>query len=515
MGRVYSQATRVVVWLGLANDYSKVALKAIRWLATALLSGKTINDDEITSVFKEHKEPKLDIVLREEFNGRSYWSRLWIMQEILLGTKEISLCFGHDSISWDVLHIAFDRLRQYLETLPPEPTYKEYLSIPDLSVAVEEGGAAGLDLIRNPTMFPKAQPAAGSLRRLLGMAQRQECQELSDKVFGLLGMTDFDMPVEYNKQPFEIYSESMHYFQKALLPYPEEDPAIYTVKLSQVFQSLLKGPFPHGLVSRTVPCVKMTGILSGAIIQIDEGSDREAVTDGSRSNPNAKVSKDVEEEEEEVTMRLRNILIEVEESSGHKIPTPHKRLVNELVVGLPMRNLVWACIPHYFKATRKSVLSESETKPLNDAARAGAVPIAKEEHRLDYCEAKLFVASPFERESASSTVREVIVDLLIGFATPDAQNGDLLVRFLESEFCLVVRNRGLEEYSFVGCAIIPQLGDRSTDYSVHDRALKIDHLTIRGSAPSYDQFQDALKHAQGIDIMIDLEALQFITNVLY
>lgn len=99
-------------------------------------------------------------------------------------------------------------------------------------------------------------------------------------------------------------------------------------------------------------------------------------------------------------------------------------------------------------------------------------------------------------------------------ATLDAQIGDHIIRFLETDVCLVVRDSGVGEYRFVGCAQIPTWGDASTDRQVQELAWHVDHCYLLGSAPSYVQFQRDFQDVIGdrVDIVIDVETLQFVTS---
>lgn len=66
----------------------------------------------------------------------------------------------------------------------------------------------------------------------------------------------------------------------------------------------------------------------------------------------------------------------------------------------------------------------------------------------------------------------------------------------------------------MGSASIPMAGDAGTDKRVNDDSLYIDRCSLRGSGPSYSQFQNALKTAgTRVDIVIDAEALQFVTSI--
>jgi hypothetical protein len=303
------------------------------------------------------------------------------------------------------------------------------------------------------------------------------------------------MPIDYNKDIFELYMDAMFYFRDALLENPDHRREAYTVKLSQIFQKLLKGPFPKKFVGSTLPCVKMTGILAGKILQIDSAP--VPVRDAGTSKTDAEV-------EEEAIARLRNILLLVEESTGYKIGTRNDRLRLDLS-NCPKRHLVWTCIPHYFWAIKRPILAGSDIKLPESVSRTGSIPINDENSRWNWWASKLFVASRHERTSSSEPVADNTIDPLIGFASPEAQIGDEIVRFLESEFCLVVRSTGSREYKFVGCAIIPVSGDSRTEDS---EVMKRTGFPIRGSAPSYAQFHSAFLDpiGYGLDIVIDLEA---------
>ena len=505
MGQVYSQASRVVVWLGGECDNSRVALDFLRQVAQ-----QTLSDEEITSIFKAHKYPTLDLAMRQILCGRSYWDRLWILQEILLGTADITLHFGLDAISWQTLRLSIERLKHYLNSLAPEPKYKDYLSIPDLRVAVEYGVAAKLDSIKN-LLSSDGNSTPGVLRLLLGLAQRAKCCKWSDKIFGLLGMVDFSMPVDYDKKPFELYSESMHYFKNALLINPRNDPAIHTMKLNHILQGLLKNPSPDGDLTCTISCVKMTGVLSGKMLQV-EGSPGGFLADAPRHDPNATDSREYEDIVDEVNMRLQAALDAVHKSTGQQCQKPPELSGRDLIYN-SRDNLIRGCSPHYFHAARTPGSSDLEMELPISAPRVGKVPLGSEVMGRAVSMAKLFAASRIGRQSTCGTSGDNEIDVLIGTATPNARNGDVLVRFLESEVCFVLRDHGTKKYEYVGCAMVPESGDSSTDVSELERTSMNDSLPIWGSALSYDQFDEALRHGHGIDIMIDLETLQFITNV--
>lgn len=84
----YSQATRVLVWLG---DETKTSKQAIRFMGKML--DRTISRDDL---FKGHAEQwnALEALMR-----MSWFTRRWIVQEIALARDAIVYC-GDDEISW-------------------------------------------------------------------------------------------------------------------------------------------------------------------------------------------------------------------------------------------------------------------------------------------------------------------------------------------------------------------------------------------------------------------------------
>lgn len=88
MGRIFSTAGCVISWLGEEADNSRCIMKAIR------ASMNTRN----CSVEMEQA--------MDSFVWRSYWSRMWIIQEFILAKNVIILC-GDEGVWWkDLVHLA-------------------------------------------------------------------------------------------------------------------------------------------------------------------------------------------------------------------------------------------------------------------------------------------------------------------------------------------------------------------------------------------------------------------------
>lgn len=96
MGQIYRQATRVLMWLGEAEgnaDWAMTRMKDPEFYAAAL-------------TLKERKrypttdEIKLQITMDRDLEQRMYWTRVWIMQEVVLSTADPLVLCGRHSVPW-------------------------------------------------------------------------------------------------------------------------------------------------------------------------------------------------------------------------------------------------------------------------------------------------------------------------------------------------------------------------------------------------------------------------------
>jgi hypothetical protein len=500
MGKVYSQAMRVAVWLGPGNKDSLMALPFLHRLAE-----EDLNHETITSIFQEKKVKnqgiRLDLALRATLNGNPYWYRLWIIQEIFLARDAI-LHFGHETVSWATLGKALPRLRRYLEALPPKPDPLPHLAIGDLGMAVKYGGAAKMQLIKSISNSPATSDNV--LRRLLGLAQRAECTKMQDRIYGLIGMTNLDIPVDYDKTISELYLDAMFHFRNALLQNPLDTLEMYTVKQSQILQALLKVSHSDRSPNSRKSAVKMLGIMSGEIRHIDGGYEGPMAQD-----PNTEPSS--EEFRIDVNLRVKRLLQLYTGLDLHSFESNFERLIIELRYS-PTRHLLDKCSPHHFQATiqhpKPGISIPDLTSQSISIPRGNVRPWFK--RRL---ELKLFMSS-LPGSLSDSFESDTTDSQLVGWVSPDARAGDHIVRFLESELCLVMRNTSSSGYEYVGCAIVPEKGDPNFDAETLEELSMLDCLTIWGSAPSYSQFQTALQNDRlGVEIDLDMETLQSLTCI--
>ena len=270
--------------VGLGHTYAEINI-ALEF-PNRLVTDPLIDDEIITSIIEasEAYTPhsrvcSYNIALFHILNDITYWKRLWILQDVLLASNTIVLCLGRDRLAWETISLGIARLWDYLGNVSRKPELKGLGNDCDLRTAVVHGTAASLHDIRlglksgKPFVSFSTQRdgATNVVRSVLGLAQLAKCSKIEDKILRSSWKTGIDMPVNYEKDLFEIYSEALQYFCKPFRILESDPCELYTARLSQIFQHLLKGPLIPKNLDLAIPCMRMSGILWGKIIQIEDG----------------------------------------------------------------------------------------------------------------------------------------------------------------------------------------------------------------------------------------------------
>lgn len=169
MAEIYVRAAKVIVWLGPAFDGSDEAMDFIDNVERQMRDFKgTVWDPErdINQIYQEvkvHQQALISITLAP------YWSRLWIIQELVLGRDRVFLRLGHKT-----LHL----------TSKVRPAYKNAIIECLRKITNVYYGGRHLDqewwpLGPEPTWY-----------HVYSLATMQECYNIRDKAFGMLGLVD-------------------------------------------------------------------------------------------------------------------------------------------------------------------------------------------------------------------------------------------------------------------------------------------------------------------------------------
>lgn len=117
MGTIFSSTKLVLSWIGLARDGSNDALRMLRILS---MSYSELPEFVATSGLTDSL-----IISTVSLCERTYWHRVWILQELFLAQKFVVMC-GPESIVSDSFDEALSRL---LDLLSQRPTMESHKSI--------------------------------------------------------------------------------------------------------------------------------------------------------------------------------------------------------------------------------------------------------------------------------------------------------------------------------------------------------------------------------------------------
>lgn len=166
MGRIYSKADKTIVWLG--SD--SVSINHLFW---QILQADT--DEDLNSVgTTELKQYIQTAFMLTQF---PYWSRMWIVQELLLSNR-VQLMYNDDLIDWDVF---WDGIEQLLLVSFVRSGQQDKYDIKD------SYSARHLEQRRRRLALPPEERHT-SLNELLVRYSASQCMLLRDRVVGLLSL---------------------------------------------------------------------------------------------------------------------------------------------------------------------------------------------------------------------------------------------------------------------------------------------------------------------------------------
>ncbi|KAF1352775.1 HET-domain-containing protein, partial [Lizonia empirigonia] len=165
MAAIYKTATYVYVWLGSSDKHTEAAMQILK-------------SEELAGLL----EPGAIETLRTFFQNL-YWTRLWILQEIMLA-RYIRIICGDSLLSWE-------ELRHFCVS------------------ALDSGALEGLRLpILTKWLAENALSAKTySLEELFDTFEESQCQDPRDRIFGLQGLLEKkdQIRIDYAKSIDEVY----------------------------------------------------------------------------------------------------------------------------------------------------------------------------------------------------------------------------------------------------------------------------------------------------------------------
>jgi hypothetical protein len=179
MSQIYSRATRVIIWLGEGDEDCSAALHQTALAATSY---------EAEPLIKLIKHP--------------YWSRLWVVQEIMFASNIVVRC-GSTQVDWEDFTRLIELSESYLENglsfFPPGSS----TSMADVA------NSKASKIVRQKVLFSRnALNETVSLYSLMREFHDSKAERFHDKVFALSGLvttaTGTTINVDYNLSKFEL-----------------------------------------------------------------------------------------------------------------------------------------------------------------------------------------------------------------------------------------------------------------------------------------------------------------------
>lgn len=219
MRDIYSRAERVTVWLGNAADRSDLAMQFLGGSAASLLNW-LIGDDTFL-----HRRPHSFVTRRiiSEADGwvtksawlqalyrirdRPYWTRVWIIQEILC-SRDCLVCCGTQSITWKQLSY-YMKFKTYIPR-SFQGNMDKLITKKEVARNILKANRWGLD-------------------ELLIDFYNSGCADPRDRIYALLGLMDPNkvgpkLEADYSKSTSELFDCVLRYrsFERNKILQPKE-----------------------------------------------------------------------------------------------------------------------------------------------------------------------------------------------------------------------------------------------------------------------------------------------------
>ncbi|KAI1422657.1 heterokaryon incompatibility protein-domain-containing protein [Xylaria sp. FL1777] len=199
MTHIYERAESVAAWLGPKSDSSELAFELIQETYDQA-DPKSVSDIIADKQWKPYFTAIVNL------SERDFWSRLWIVQEIL-NAQSVNFYCGESDISWSILQSVSEIFKRHEADIKYHFPRGMKGSRQGLSYAHTLGfqGPASLSILK-----PRPEEGPESLLDVLRICRTKLAAEPRDKVFGVLGIlpesVQCHFPPDYNASLREVYT---------------------------------------------------------------------------------------------------------------------------------------------------------------------------------------------------------------------------------------------------------------------------------------------------------------------
>ncbi|KAG4433968.1 hypothetical protein IFR05_010548 [Cadophora sp. M221] len=206
MRDIYALSSRVVVWLGPADNTSKTCVDFLKQVSLQPFANQ---EAEETWLVNFMNDPSNDVIWKSifDFTRREYWRRMWIVQEIVTA-RNISVYCGPHELSWDevlkFMYLVYRNLGALSKHRRPEMVTR-FMNVCD-----------GL-LPANLNNMKNTEGRHGSLWANLSFFRYYRSTDERDKVFSVLGISSVEGEtreslcgrIDYEMGVKEVFIESV------------------------------------------------------------------------------------------------------------------------------------------------------------------------------------------------------------------------------------------------------------------------------------------------------------------
>ena len=181
MNRIYPSASNVLVWLGEGNDNSDPAFQFLQHVEGALdAPAIEMTPGVYRSLFGDDDETHIWLAL-QHLCSRAYWTRLWVIQEVLLAQDLIIFC-GDRTLTWDAFKYA----------CAGPASVKGFTGLRSSDAVFGPVHSAKMAMSRSQfreLSHQRALQRPRYLHQLLEAYGTAECTDVRDRIYGLLGLS--------------------------------------------------------------------------------------------------------------------------------------------------------------------------------------------------------------------------------------------------------------------------------------------------------------------------------------
>ncbi|OTA84715.1 hypothetical protein M434DRAFT_377653 [Hypoxylon sp. CO27-5] len=213
MADIYRSAERVIVWLGTADGFTQPAWELIRRLShlsketLSTITTRALDNDYIGNLLGIANSLKYWEAVAFLF-GRSWFTRAWVVQELVLARDTIVLC-GEYTFDWDAIVSASEAMAKRASV---NMFKADFLGNPDRS-SLSYKNPAKLAAIKRDVLNGNGDVLLRSLIR----CRTYDASDNHDKVYSILGLANcsgygrHNLYPDYNRSIAELYTDFAEY----------------------------------------------------------------------------------------------------------------------------------------------------------------------------------------------------------------------------------------------------------------------------------------------------------------